>query len=100
MAQIVRAELNRVNLVPKVRRTDAIQSFVSQETPLLTLTDSDGAQGTGYTYTIGSGGLRFHAQSVTRLLLDGCALQQRLVLQLYKYGTDPRYLRTVSRFAG
>lgn len=45
-----------VDLAPKVRRTDAIQSFVSQETPILRLTDADGAVGTGYSYTIGTGG--------------------------------------------
>ena len=45
-----------IDLVPKVTRVDAIQSFVSQETPILTITDSDGAQGTGYCYTIGTGG--------------------------------------------
>jgi L-alanine-DL-glutamate epimerase-like enolase superfamily enzyme len=48
-----------------VQRTDAIQSFVSQETPILTLTDDDGAVGTGYTYTIGSGG-----SSIVALLRD------------------------------
>jgi L-alanine-DL-glutamate epimerase-like enolase superfamily enzyme len=42
--------------VPKVRRSDAIQSFVSQETPIIRITDSDGATGTGYSYTIGTGG--------------------------------------------
>ena len=45
-----------VDLVPMVKRTDAIQSFVSQETPIVTITDSDGATGTGYSYTIGTGG--------------------------------------------
>lgn len=45
-----------VDLAPKVRRTDAIQSFNSQETPILRITDSDGAVGTGYSYTIGQGG--------------------------------------------
>lgn len=65
MAKIVHIELQMVNLVPKVQRTDAIQSFVSQETPILTLTDSDGARGTGYSYTIGSGG-----SSVVALLRD------------------------------
>ena len=45
-----------VDLKPKVVRTDAIQSFVSQETPMVRITDSDGAVGTGYTYTIGTGG--------------------------------------------
>ncbi len=45
-----------VDLPPKVKRTDAIQSFESQETPFVQITDSDGATGLGYTYTIGQGG--------------------------------------------
>lgn len=57
MARIAHAELMMVDLRPKVERTDAIQAFVSQETPILRLTDADGAVGTGYSYTIGSGGL-------------------------------------------
>lgn len=56
MAAIERIELLMVDLAPKVERTDAIQSFVSQETPILRITDSDGATGTGYCYTIGTGG--------------------------------------------
>lgn len=56
MAKIARIEIRMVDLAPKVKRTDAIQSFVSQETPLVTITDTDGAQGTGYSYTIGTGG--------------------------------------------
>lgn len=56
MALVTRAEIRMVDLVPKVRRTDAIQSFVSQETPLVTLTDADRITGTGYSYTIGTGG--------------------------------------------
>ncbi len=68
MARIERIELRMVDLRPKVERTDAIQSFVSQETPLVTITDSDGASGTGYSYTIGTGG-----SSVMRLLADHLA---------------------------
>lgn len=56
MARITRVEALMVDLVPKVRRTDAIQSFVSQETPIVRITDADGATGTGYSYTIGTGG--------------------------------------------
>ena len=56
MARITRVEICMVDLVPPVKRTDAIQSFVSQETPILRLTDADGAVGTGYCYTIGTGG--------------------------------------------
>jgi len=56
MARITHIELRMVDLVPRVKRTDAIQSFVSQETPILVITDADGASGVGYSYTIGSGG--------------------------------------------
>jgi len=56
MAKIVRIELLMVNLIPKVKRVDAIQSFVSQETPIVRITDTDGVVGTGYSYTIGTGG--------------------------------------------
>jgi L-alanine-DL-glutamate epimerase-like enolase superfamily enzyme len=56
MARIVRIDALLVDLIPKVRRVDAIQSFVSQETPIVRITDSDGATGTGYSYTIGTGG--------------------------------------------
>ena len=56
MAKIVRVEALMVDLKPKVKRTDAIQSFVSQETPIVRITDADGAIGTGYSYTIGTGG--------------------------------------------
>ena len=68
MARIARITLQMVDLAPKVERTDAIQSFVSQETPIVTVTDSDGATGTGYSYTIGTGG-----SSVMRLLSDHLA---------------------------
>lgn len=56
MARIARVEVLMVDLVPKVKRVDAIQSFVSQETPMVRITDSDGVTGTGYSYTIGTGG--------------------------------------------
>ncbi|MSP89569.1 MAG: mandelate racemase/muconate lactonizing enzyme family protein, partial [Alphaproteobacteria bacterium] len=65
MAKIVRAEVFQVDLVPKVKRTDAIQSFVKQETPMVRLYSDDGAEGAGYTYTIGTGG-----SSVVALLRD------------------------------
>jgi L-alanine-DL-glutamate epimerase-like enolase superfamily enzyme len=56
MSKIVRIELMMVDLTPKVKRVDAIQSFVSQETPIVRITDADGVTGTGYSYTIGTGG--------------------------------------------
>jgi L-alanine-DL-glutamate epimerase-like enolase superfamily enzyme len=56
MPRIVQAEAFLVDLQPKVRRTDAIQSFKSQETIFVRVTDADGAAGMGYSYTIGDGG--------------------------------------------
>lgn len=46
-------------------RTDAVQSFVKQETVLVALETADGLTGTGYSYTIGTGG-----SSVLALLRD------------------------------
>ena len=65
MSLIERVEISMVDLTPKVKRTDAIQSFVSQETPFVKITDSDGITGVGYTYTIGTGG-----SSVVALLTE------------------------------
>ena len=56
MAKIVKVEIFLVDLQPNVLRTDAIQSFESQQTPFVTITDSEGQKGTGYSYTIGKGG--------------------------------------------
>ncbi len=56
MAKIERVEILMVDLKPKVKRTDAIQAFVSQETPIVRVFADDGLVGTGYTYTIGTGG--------------------------------------------
>lgn len=68
MARIERIEISMVDLVPRVRRTDAIQSFVSQETPMVTIIDEEGAVGIGYSYTIGTGGM-----SVIQLLKETLA---------------------------
>ena len=63
--KIIKAEIFMVNLEPKVKRVDAIQSFISQETPIVRLTTQSGLVGEGYTYTIGTGG-----SSVIALLKD------------------------------
>lgn len=65
MARITRVEILQVDLVPPVKRTDAIQSFIKQETPMVRITTDDGLTGTGYSYTVGSGG-----SSVVALLRD------------------------------
>jgi L-alanine-DL-glutamate epimerase-like enolase superfamily enzyme len=64
MAKITRVEVSLIDLAPKVKRTDAIQSFTSQETPIIRIITDDG-EGVGYTYTIGQGG-----SSVVALIRD------------------------------
>lgn len=68
MAAIVSVEVLLVNLKPNVVRTDAVQSFECQETPIVRIRDADGVVGTGYSYTIGTGG-----SSVIKLLDDHLA---------------------------
>ena len=68
MALIQRVEILQVDLAPKVVRTDAIQAFVTQETPIVRIICDDGATGVGYSYTIGTGG-----SSVVALLRDHLA---------------------------
>jgi L-alanine-DL-glutamate epimerase-like enolase superfamily enzyme len=68
MAKIQSVELMLVNLPPKVKRTDAVQSFELQETPMVRVRDADGMEGVGYSYTIGTGG-----SSVMKLLEDHLA---------------------------
>lgn len=65
MPRITRIEILQVDLKSKVARSDAIQSFNLQETPMLRLWCDDGSEGTGYSYTIGQGG-----SSVVALLRD------------------------------
>jgi L-alanine-DL-glutamate epimerase-like enolase superfamily enzyme len=81
-SRIDRVEILQVDLVPKVKRTDAIQSFVRQETPMVVIRCDDGARGTGYTYTIGTGG-----SSVVALLRDHLA--PRLI------GRDPDFIEAI-----
>jgi L-alanine-DL-glutamate epimerase-like enolase superfamily enzyme len=81
---IVSVEILHVDLPPPVPRSDAIQSFVTQETPFVRLRCTDGSEGTGYSYTIGSGG-----SSVVALLRDHLA--PRLI------GRDPSLIEQIWR---
>jgi L-alanine-DL-glutamate epimerase-like enolase superfamily enzyme len=84
MTRIVSVELLHVDLPPPVPRSDAIQSFVTQETPFVRIHCDDGSQGVGYTYTIGTGG-----SSVMALLRDHLA--PRLI------GRDPALIEQIWR---
>jgi len=70
MSKIIRVEVFQVDLKPHVQRGDAIQSFHTQETPMVRVFADDDAQGVGYTYTIGTGG-----SSVVALIRDHLGAQ-------------------------
>jgi len=53
---IVRAECYLVDLEVETVRTDAVQAFLKQETLFVEIETADGLRGTGYSYTIGTGG--------------------------------------------
>lgn len=55
-APIRRVDTYLVDLFPERPRTDAIQSFIKQETIFVDIETEDGVVGTGYSYTIGTGG--------------------------------------------
>lgn len=54
--KITRVDAFLIDLVPEKPRTDAIQSFVKQETIFVEIETDEGNTGTGYAYTIGTGG--------------------------------------------
>jgi L-alanine-DL-glutamate epimerase-like enolase superfamily enzyme len=84
MTRITAVELLHVDLPPPVPRSDAIQSFVTQETPFVRIECDDGSHGIGYSYTIGTGG-----SSVMALLRDHLA--PRLI------GRDPSHIEATWR---
>jgi L-alanine-DL-glutamate epimerase-like enolase superfamily enzyme len=84
MTTIREVQVLHVDLPPPVPRSDAIQSFVVQETPIVRIRCADGSEGTGYSYTIGTGG-----SSVIALLRDHLA--PRLI------GRDPSEIEKIWR---
>ena len=55
-SRIVHVEAQLCDLPVETERTDALQTFVKQETILVRLRTADGTEGIGYSYTIGTGG--------------------------------------------
>lgn len=56
VSTITKADAYLVDLPVEAMRTDAVQSFVKQETVFVEITTDDGLAGRGYCYTIGTGG--------------------------------------------
>ncbi|HET6504022.1 MAG TPA: hypothetical protein VFG87_25015, partial [Amycolatopsis sp.] len=56
MPKIQAATAFLVDIDVETVRADAVQSFLKQETLFVEITTDDGLTGTGYSYTIGTGG--------------------------------------------
>jgi len=84
MTAITRATAFLVDLPVETLRTDALQTFLKQETVIVEITTQDGGEGRGYSYTIGTGG-----RAVLSMLRDH--LLGRLV------GQDSRNIEAVWR---
>ncbi|MEU8075347.1 mandelate racemase/muconate lactonizing enzyme family protein [Catellatospora citrea] len=56
MSTITHAQAYLVDVEVETVRTDAVQAFLKQETVFVEIATADGGSGTGYTYTIGTGG--------------------------------------------
>jgi L-alanine-DL-glutamate epimerase-like enolase superfamily enzyme len=65
---VERVEVMLTEIPAKFPRKDAIQPFNKQETPIVRVFASNGAVGTGYTYTLGTGG-----SSIISLIRDHLA---------------------------
>ncbi len=56
MSLITSAKAYLIDIEVETVRTDAVQAFLKQETIFVDITTDDGLTGTGYSYTIGTGG--------------------------------------------
>ena len=102
MAKIVRVDLLMVDLQPKVKRVDAIQAFLSQETPIVRITDADGATGTGYSYTIGTGGpsvMKLLEKTLAPMLLGRDAEQTEAIWRDMNFATHATTVGPITSIA-
>ena len=83
MSTIVAATAYLVDIEVETLRTDAVQAFVKQETIFVDLTTEDGNSGTGYSYTIGTGGASVLAMLNEHLLPRLTGADAALVEQIW-----------------
>jgi L-alanine-DL-glutamate epimerase-like enolase superfamily enzyme len=83
MAKIIEATAYLVDVEVETLRTDAVQSFIKQETIFVELTTDDDNTGTGYSYTIGTGGTSVLALLRGHLLPRLTGADSGLVEQLW-----------------
>jgi L-alanine-DL-glutamate epimerase-like enolase superfamily enzyme len=90
MATITSARAYLIDIPVETPRTDAVQAFLKQETIFVHISTSDGIEGVGYSYTIGTGGTAILALLRDYLLeklvgMDSDRIEQ--IWQTVYYGT-------------
>lgn len=83
MASITSAEAYLIDLAVETPRTDAVQAFLKQETIFVELETDEGLRGTGYSYTIGTGGTAVLAMLRDYLLPKVIGQDARRVEQIW-----------------
>lgn len=87
--RITAATARLVDIEVEKVRTDAMQSFLKQETIIVTVETADGLTGRGYSYTIGTGG-RATPSMLNEHLLATLVEDSRLVEHPWRRSTTPR----------
>ena len=100
--KITRAEAYLCDLAVERPRTDAIQAFIKQETIFVELETDDGLQGTGYSYTIGTGGravLQLLRVDLLHRLIGEDALQIEAIWQKLFWATHGTVVGAITSLA-
>ena len=84
MTLITAATARLVDIEVEKVRTDAMQSFLKQETIVVTIQTADGLTGRGYSYTIGTGGRATLSMLNEHLLAGLIGEDSRLVEHLWR----------------
>lgn len=84
MTLITAATARLVDIEVEKVRTDAMQSFLKQETIVVTIQTADGLTGSGYSYTIGTGGRATLSMLNEHLLAELVGEDSRLVEHLWR----------------
>jgi L-alanine-DL-glutamate epimerase-like enolase superfamily enzyme len=100
--RIVKAEAFLCDVEVETVRTDAVQSFAKQETIFVDIETEDGLVGTGYSYTIGTGGravLRLLRTDLLDLLIGEDARQVEAIWQKLFWSTHATAVGAITSLA-
>ncbi|MGW8557690.1 mandelate racemase/muconate lactonizing enzyme family protein [Streptomyces tubercidicus] len=81
--KIIEAAAYLVDVAVETERTDAVQAFLKQETIFVELRTDDGSIGTGYSYTIDTGGMSVPAMLRGHLLPRLFGQDARMIEQIW-----------------